>query len=80
MPPAHTHPDDAMPDDKRPRGREAQTAGRRDIADLLGRGGPFVEAVEATHMPMVVTDAQRPGSPVLYANPAFLRMLGRGPD
>ena len=58
----------------------ARTAGRRDIADLMERGSPFVEAVEATRMPMVVTDARRPGNPVIYANPAFLRMLGRGPD
>ncbi len=80
MRPGHTHPDDATPDDERSRDREAQTAGRRDIADLMRRGGPFVEAVEVTRMPMVVTDAQRPGNPILYVNPAFLRMLGRGPD
>jgi len=31
-------------------------------------------------MPMLITDAQAPGSPVLYANAAFLRMLSREPD
>ena len=48
MPPGHTHPDDPIPDDERSRDREAPTGGRRDIAELRERGGPFGEAVEDT--------------------------------
>jgi PAS domain S-box-containing protein len=39
-------------------------------------GGPFVAAVEATRMPMVVTDPALAGNPVTYANAAFLELFG----
>ena len=63
-----------MPDQSRERGPPAD----RDIADLKARGGPFVEAVEASRMAMLVADAQTPGNRVIYANPAFLELLGYG--
>ena len=47
-----------------------------DLAELEGRGGDFVEAVAVGRMPMVLTDAQGPGTPISYANPAFLKLLG----
>jgi PAS domain S-box-containing protein len=40
----------------------------------------FFAAVETTRMPMIVTDPHQPDNPVVFANPAFLRMTGYGPD
>ncbi|WP_207553465.1 histidine kinase famiy protein [Teichococcus deserti] len=39
----------------------------------------FHAAIETTRMPMVVTDAQAEGHPIIYANNAFLRMTGYDP-
>ena len=48
----------------------------REVGRAEARGGPFVEAVEATRMPMVVTDPALAGNPVTYANGAFLELFG----
>ena len=48
----------------------------RVVGRAEARGGPFVEAVEATRMPMVVTDPALAGNPVTYANGAFLELFG----
>ena len=61
-----------MPDNE----RAGETSIRRDLGGLEERGGGFVEAIEATRTPMLITDAQEPGFPIIYANPAFLAMLG----
>ncbi len=50
------------------------------IADEL-RGlddgtSPFVAAVRATRMPMIVTDPRQPDNPVVFANDAFCRLSG----
>ena len=37
---------------------------------------PFVAAVRATRMPVVVTDPRRPDNPVVFVNDAFCRMSG----
>jgi PAS domain S-box-containing protein len=39
-------------------------------------GGPFVAAVEATRMPMVVTDPTVDGNPIVYVNQAFIDLFG----
>lgn len=39
-------------------------------------GGPFVAAVEATRMPMVVTDPTVSGNPIVYVNQAFIDLFG----
>jgi PAS domain S-box-containing protein len=39
-------------------------------------GGPFVAAVEATRMPMVVTDPTISGNPIIYVNEAFIGLFG----
>lgn len=39
-------------------------------------GGPFVSAVEATCMPMVVTDPTIDGNPIVYVNQSFIDMFG----
>jgi PAS domain S-box-containing protein len=61
-----------MPDNE----RAGETSIKRDLGGLEERGGGFVEAVEGSRMPMLITDAQEPGTPIIYANPAFLGMLG----
>ncbi|MGC2854860.1 sensor histidine kinase [Novispirillum sp. DQ9] len=40
------------------------------------KGGPFVRAVEATRMPMVVTDPTIRDNPIIFANQAFLDLSG----
>jgi PAS domain S-box-containing protein len=39
-------------------------------------GGPFVAAVEATRMPMVVTDPTVSGNPIIYVNQSFMDLFG----
>jgi PAS domain S-box-containing protein len=39
-------------------------------------GGPFVDAVDQTRMPIVFSDPTLPDNPIVYANDAFLRMTG----
>jgi PAS domain S-box-containing protein len=36
----------------------------------------FFAAVEATRMPMIVTDPRRPDNPIVFCNPAFQQMTG----
>ena len=38
--------------------------------------GPFVVAAETTRMPMVFTDANEPGNPIIFANDSFLSLTG----
>src|SRR4051794_33046014 len=71
--------ENSMPNKEQNVNNDDTTGVAHDLDDLKARGGPFVEAVEATRMPMLVTDAQAPSSPIIYANRAFLRMLGREP-
>ncbi|WP_161993830.1 sensor histidine kinase [Muricoccus nepalensis] len=61
---------------KQPRNRKGQTAAERNLRDIKARNGPFVAAVEATRVPMVVTDPQVVGNPIIYVNDAFLRLCG----
>ncbi len=37
---------------------------------------PFVAAVRATRMPMIITDPRQPDNPVVFANDAFCRLSG----
>lgn len=50
------------------------------IENLRQRGGVFVSAVRATRMPMVLTDPNLPGNPVVFANEAFLKLSGYSMD
>jgi PAS domain S-box-containing protein len=48
-------------------------------AELLGLDkstDPFVSAVRATRMPMIVTNPRLPDNPVVFANEAFIRLTG----
>ena len=50
------------------------------IKAARARGGVFVKAVQATRVPMLVTDATLPCNPIVFANPAFLAMSGYAMD
>ncbi len=65
-----------MPTDKQPRNRNGQAEAERNVRSLEGRRGLFVEAVEATRIPMVVTDPTVVDNPIIYVNAAFLEMSG----
>jgi PAS domain S-box-containing protein len=55
---------------------EAQHVAEERI-DVFEKGrGPFVAAVEATRMPMVVTDPTVDGNPIVYVNQAFIDLFG----
>ena len=57
-------------------GTTARDAAEAAIEDLRQRGGVFVNAVRATRMPMVLTDPNLPGNPIVFANDAFLKLSG----
>jgi PAS domain S-box-containing protein len=56
-------------------GTNQQNAEERVNAFQRG-GGPFVAAVEATRMPMVVTDPKVAGNPIVYVNQSFIDLCG----
>jgi hypothetical protein len=43
-------------------------------------GGPFVAAVEATRVPMVITDPTMDGDPIVYVNEAFINVFDKARD
>ncbi|MEP9403337.1 PAS domain-containing protein [Sphingomonas silueang] len=52
---------------------------RRIAHEIAGTGGgtdPFVAAVRATRMPMIITDPRQDDNPVVFANDAFCRLTG----
>ena len=58
---------------------QAKADAARIGAELLGLDGgidPFVAAVRATRMPMVITDPRQPDNPVVFVNDAFCRLSG----
>lgn len=51
----------------------------RIAAELIGQDlgtDPFVAAVRATRMPMIITNPRLPDNPVVFANNAFCRLSG----
>ena len=55
---------------------EVQRGAEERIQVFHKGGGPFVAAVEATRMPMVVTDPTVDGNPIVYVNQAFIHLFG----
>jgi PAS domain S-box-containing protein len=53
-----------------------QRVAENQITAMQKAGGPFVAAAERTRMPMVFSDAQLPGNPIIYANDSFLTLTG----
>ena len=47
-----------------------------EIAGLDEQTDPFVAAVRATRMPMIITNPRLPDNPVVFANDAFCRLSG----
>jgi PAS domain S-box-containing protein len=63
----HHSPDETMRDAERISFELVNTAHGPD---------PFVEAVRATRMPMIITNPRQPDNPVVFANDAFCRLTG----
>lgn len=47
-----------------------------EIEHEFGRGDPFAAAVRSTRMPMVISDPRKEDNPIVYANDAFLELVG----
>jgi len=47
-----------------------------EIVSTRHASDPFVEAVRATRMPMIITNPRLPDNPVVFANDAFCRLTG----
>lgn len=59
---------------------DAQGTEQLRLEQAERRRGPFVEAVEATPVPMLITDPTARGNPIIYANAAFSDLFGYGRD
>ena len=61
-------------------GRSGQSVAddERIASELIGlsRTDPFVAAVHATRMPMIITNPRLPDNPVVFANDSFCRLTG----
>ncbi|WP_230533618.1 sensor histidine kinase [Microvirga roseola] len=59
-----------------PQSTDADQGRAEDRINAFQRGGgPFVAAVEATRMPMVVTDPTVSGNPIVYVNQSFIDLF-----
>lgn len=55
----------------------------RILSEIAGGDGltdPFAAAVRATRMPIVITDPRQNDNPIIFANPAFVRLTGYAPE
>jgi PAS domain S-box-containing protein len=55
-----------------------QKAAESEVESFRNDLGPFVVAAETTRMAMVFTDAKEPNHPLIFANDAFLSLIGYG--
>jgi PAS domain S-box-containing protein len=53
-----------------------QKAAESEVESFRKDLGPFVVAAETTRMAMVFTDAKEPNHPLIFANDAFLSLIG----
>lgn len=53
---------------------------KHELESRHAEGGPFVQAVDATSMAMIVTDCRAPTNPIIFANDAFLELTGYSRD
>jgi PAS domain S-box-containing protein len=63
-----------MPKEENKSGEQKVAANR--VTAMQKAGGPFVAAAERTRMPMVFSDPQITGNPIIYANDSFLALTG----
>ncbi|QCO17998.1 PAS domain S-box protein (plasmid) [Azospirillum brasilense] len=61
-------------------GTPERSDAERKVDAVRALGGIFVQAVAVTRVPMIVADAMLPGTPVIFANDAFLTMSGYSRD
>jgi PAS domain S-box-containing protein len=67
------------PDRADPGARPLTADAERIAAELIGQDlgtDPFVAAVRATRMPMIITDPRLPDNPIVFTNDAFCRLTG----
>lgn len=57
-----------------------QKTAEADVEGFRAQLGPFVVAAEKTRMPMIFTNAKADGNPIVFANDAFLSLMGYGRD
>ena len=57
-------------------GTRTRTGAEADDETLRIAGGDFAKAVARTRMPMAVIDTRLPGTPIIFANDAFVRLSG----
>ncbi len=53
-----------------------QAAAENRITAVREEGGPFVTAADRTRMPMLFSDPNLPGNPIIYVNESFLSLTG----
>ena len=59
---------------------EEQKVAEAEVETFRKDLGPFVVAAETTRMPMVFSDAKEPDNPIVFANDAFLSLMGYDRD
>lgn len=47
-----------------------------DLHAEQGKGDPFAAAIRATRMSMIITDPRQSDNPIVFANDAFLKLIG----
>lgn len=57
-------------------GAKEQKAAEDRVIATMKSGGPFVAVAERTRMPIVFSDPNLPGNPIVYANDSFLALSG----
>jgi PAS domain S-box-containing protein len=55
---------------------EEQKGAEAEVDSFRRHLGPFVVAAESTRMPMVFTNANAAGNPIIFANDSFLSLTG----
>ncbi|WP_439533368.1 HWE histidine kinase domain-containing protein [Polymorphobacter sp.] len=55
---------------------QEQKIAEGEVEKFRSELGPFVTATETTRMPMAFTDARAPDHPIIFANDAFLKLIG----
>lgn len=59
---------------------QEQKAAEAEVEEFKEDLGPFVIAAESTRMPMVFTDANVAGNPIIFANDSFLKLTSYDRD
>src|SRR3954451_18476144 len=61
-------------------GTDERTSSERHLANVREQGSVLFEAVRLTRMPMLVSDADMRGNPIIFANRAFIELSGYSED